>query len=124
MLTGAIWAAWHMPILLFADYNNGVSKSYALACFFILVVATSIPMAWIRLRSGSVWPAAIFHASHNLFVQAVFTPITVSTSWISPYAIDEFGFALPIVVMGAAWLFWRRDRALVQPCGDQVRFQS
>jgi membrane protease YdiL (CAAX protease family) len=31
-----------------------------------MVVAIAVPMAWLRLRTGSVWPAAIMHALHNL----------------------------------------------------------
>ncbi|MDX9864655.1 MAG: CPBP family glutamic-type intramembrane protease [Anaerolineaceae bacterium] len=44
--------------------------------FTILVVGISTVFAWLRLQSGSLWPAAVLHASHNLFVQAIFTSLT------------------------------------------------
>ncbi|HJV89153.1 MAG TPA: CPBP family intramembrane glutamic endopeptidase [Holophagaceae bacterium] len=108
LLSGIIWAAWHVPILVGADYNNGTPTWYGLTCFAVLVVAISFPFAWMRMRSGSLWTAALLHASHNLFVQAVFTPLTSARGRITPYAIDEFGFALPLVAVGVALYFWRR----------------
>ncbi len=111
VLTGLIWALWHLPILLFADYNSRTPRWFALPCFAILAVAMSIPMAWLRLRSGSVWTAAVFHASHDLFVQGFFTRLTGDTGPITRYAVDEFGFALPLAATVAALYFWRRRRA-------------
>jgi membrane protease YdiL (CAAX protease family) len=110
-VSGAIWALWHMPLIIFADYNAGTSTWYALMCFAVMVVAMSFPMAWLRLRSGSVWPAAILHASHNLFVQGFFDRVTVNTGptlWLT----TEFGAALVVTIGLTAWVFWRaRDAA-------------
>jgi membrane protease YdiL (CAAX protease family) len=36
---GIIWALWHSPVLLGADYNVGTNRIYALACFTIMVTA-------------------------------------------------------------------------------------
>jgi hypothetical protein len=71
-----------------------------------MVVALGVPFAWLRLRSGSVWPAAILHASHNLFVQAFFDRVTVDTGptkWLT----GEFGAALALAIVATAWIFWR-----------------
>ncbi|MGC1551013.1 MAG: CPBP family intramembrane glutamic endopeptidase [Rhodanobacter sp.] len=114
LLTGAIWSLWHMPILLFADYNSGTPWWVAMPCFAVLVFSISVPMAWLRLRSGSLWPCAVLHASHNLFIQTFFTPITAKTGWITPYAIDEFGFMLPLVALIVAFVFWRQRHQLPQ----------
>ncbi len=119
LLTGTIWALWHMPILLFADYNSGTPPWFAFPCFFVMVVANSVSMAWLRLRSGSVWTAAIFHGSHNLFIQQFFTPATGSTGKLTVYAIDEFGFALPLTAAAAALYFWSR-RGELPPVGDPL----
>ncbi len=74
LISGAIWAVWHMPLLLLTDYNAGTRAWYALLCFSIMVIGTSFVYAWLRLKSGSLWTAAILHASHNVFVQGVFDP--------------------------------------------------
>ena len=70
----------------------------------------SVIMAWLRLRSGSLWTGALFHASHNQFIQLFFTPATHTTSRFSPYVTDEFGAALPIVVSIIALVIWIRLR--------------
>ena len=111
LVSGSIWALWHMPLIIFADYNAGTATWYALACFAFMVVAMSFPMAWLRLRSGSVWPAAILHASHNLFVQGFFDRVTVSTGptlWLT----TEFGAALAVTIGLTGWVFWRARDAV------------
>jgi len=106
LVSGVIWASWHVPGLLFADYNGGTPAWYSLLCFTVLVLGASFVFAWIRLRSGSVWPAAILHASHNLWIQGVFDPFTADTgrtAWI----IGEFGAALALTGIVIGWLAWR-----------------
>lgn len=106
ILAGLIWAAWHMPLLLFADYNSATQWWFALSCFTVMVVASSVILTWLRLRANSVWPCALFHASHNLFIQGFFTPLTGPKGRITPYMIDEFGVAVPLVVLAIAVLAW------------------
>jgi uncharacterized protein len=111
LLSGAIWAAWHVPLILFADYNAGTPAWFSVPCFALMVVAIAVPMAWLRLRTGSVWPAAIMHASHNLFVQGFFDRVTVDTGptrWLT----TEFGAALAVTIGVVAWMFWRARDAL------------
>jgi membrane protease YdiL (CAAX protease family) len=114
VISGAIWAAWHVPLIVFADYNNGAPTWYSVLCFVVMVIALGFPFAWLRLRSGSVWPAAILHASHNLFVQAFFDRVTVDTGptrWLT----SEFGAALALAIVATAWLFWRQRAAVAAP---------
>jgi membrane protease YdiL (CAAX protease family) len=119
LISGLMWAAYHFPVLLFADYNNGTPPWYGLGCFTLMVVADSYILAWLTLRSGSLWPAAIFHGSHNLFIQSIFTPLTTDTG-PTKYIIDEFGIGLVVTVTIAAILAWRafaanRANPLINP---------
>jgi membrane protease YdiL (CAAX protease family) len=107
LISGAIWAMWHYPILIFADYNAGTSTWYSLTCFTVMVIALGFVFAWMRLKSGSLWTGVLLHASHNLFIQAFFDPITADTGR-TKYVIGEFGAALPIVVVVLAVYFWTR----------------
>jgi uncharacterized protein len=106
VISGLMWAAYHFPVLLFGDYNKGAPAWYSLTCFTLMVVADSFILTWLTLRSRSLWPAAIFHGSHNLFIQSIFTPLTRDTG-PSNYIIDEFGIGLVITVSIAALLVWR-----------------
>jgi membrane protease YdiL (CAAX protease family) len=118
LVSGAIWAAWHFPLIIFADYNGGTPTWYSVLCFAAMVVSLGVPFAWLRLRSGSVWPTAILHASHNLFVQGFFDRVTVDTGptrWLT----GEFGAALALAIGATAWIFWRA-RAAVPSAGESL----
>jgi uncharacterized protein len=71
-----------------------------------MVVGISFPFARIRLRSKSVWPAALLHASHNLFIQGFFDRVTVDTG-ITNYLVSEFGAALAVTAVITGYVFWR-----------------
>jgi membrane protease YdiL (CAAX protease family) len=109
LVSGIIWASWHVPLIIFADYNGGTPTLYSIACFAVMVVGISFPLAWLRLRSGSVWPAALLHASHNLFIQGFFDTVTVDTG-VTKYLLSEFGAVLALAAVITAWVFWRLDR--------------
>jgi membrane protease YdiL (CAAX protease family) len=70
------------------------------------VVGGSFIMAWLTLRARSLWPAAILHASHNLFIQSILTPLTKDTG-PTKFIIDEFGIGLAIAVTIGAIIAWR-----------------
>jgi uncharacterized protein len=112
LISGGIWALWHFPLILFADYiTPGLPVWFALICFTIMVIGISFIFAWLRLKSGSLWTAVILHASHNLFIQSIFTPLT-QDSGATKYWIDEFGIGLALAAGVIAFLFWRRRNEL------------
>lgn len=111
LVSGLVWAFWHYPMLIAADYNAGTPTWYSLTCFTVLVVAASFIFTWMRMKSGSLWVGALLHASHNLYVQGILSPLTRKTG-TTAWFIDEFGAVLPIVVIAFAIYFWRRKGEL------------
>jgi len=107
LLSGCIWAVWHYPGLLFADYNAGTKPAFALTCFTLMVIADSYILGWLRLKSGSLWTAAILHASHNLFIQAIFDRMTAPAGRVL-YVTTEFGAGLALTIAAFALYFWTR----------------
>jgi membrane protease YdiL (CAAX protease family) len=79
--------------------------------------------AWMRLESGSLWTGVFLHASHNLFIQSILTPLTIDTG-NTKWAIDEFGFALPITAMVAAVIVWRMRAQVILRSGPLIPFTS
>jgi CAAX protease family protein len=59
------------------------------------------------LKSGSLWSGVLLHASHNIFIQGFFDPITGDTGH-TRYVIGEFGAALPVAAVIIAFYFWTR----------------
>jgi membrane protease YdiL (CAAX protease family) len=82
-----------------------------------MVIGISFAFAWLRLKSGSLWTAVLLHASHNLFIQGIFTPLT-QDSGPTMYWIDEFGIGLALGAVVVAYLFWRRRNELNAPGSD------
>lgn len=62
LISGVIWAAWHLPYNLVLGYNNGAA---GFPLFFVYIVLFGALLAHLRMRSGSVWPSAILHAAAN-----------------------------------------------------------
>lgn len=123
LLTGGIWAVWHYPVLLFGEYNNGTPAWYGLSCFTVAIVSMSFATTWFRLKTGSLWTGVLLHASHNLFVQAVFTPLTRDTG-PTKYFIGEFGIVLPVVSVLMALFFWRKRHALLPATTGEMRVEG
>jgi len=109
--TGIIWGFWHLPLVVFGGYDAGTPLWYAATCFMISVTAMSVSLAWLRIRSGSVWTAATFHAVHNLAIQAVFDGSTIGTAW-TKWVATEFGIGLVIATVAIGVYFWRRRAEL------------
>jgi membrane protease YdiL (CAAX protease family) len=107
LLSGCIWAVWHYPGLLFADYNAGTTPVFALGCFTLMVIADSYILGWLRLKSGSLWTAAVLHASHNLFIQAIFDRMTAPVGK-ALYITTEFGVGMVLTTAAVAIYFWTR----------------
>lgn len=116
---GLIWSFYHYPLLLFSNYNTGGPKWLALVCFTVMIFASCFIFTWIRLKSGSLWTAAIMHASHNLFIQSIFTPLTVDNGNTN-YYIDEFGIAVPLATVVVAYFFWRKRKELPNQGKEEI----
>lgn len=110
LISGAIWATWHMPLIILAGYHGDETPlAYSIVCFAIMAMGLSVFMAWLRLSTNSVWPCALLHASHNLFVQSVFDAATVQrggTAWLT----GEFGAGLAVMALLFGWWALRRAR--------------
>ncbi len=100
---GALWAIWHYPDILFFGYNVGTPSLFALTCFSIGLVGTGACLSWIRLASGSLWPAILFHGVHNSVIWGLFERAT-SRGGSTAYITTEFGagFALIGLAVGYA----------------------
>ena len=106
LFSGIIWALWHYPLILFGPYSSSAPKWVAIPCFTVMIVATGAMAAWLRLKTGSVWPAAMFHACHNAVIQWLFDSMTVETGRAARFA-GEFGVALAFSSVLFAIPLWR-----------------
>lgn len=118
LITGFIWALYHMPAIFGADYFKMFGAKpgwYSAMCFTGQIMGLSFISAWLRLKSGSVWPAAILHGTGNLFVESVFDPVIKHTALIGMWTGESgIGFSIGLAII--AWILWRIDS---NPCAAQ-----
>jgi CAAX protease family protein len=106
MITGLIWAIWHYPLIIYSNVRLGNTPlGVSLVCFTVFVVGLSFAAAWLRLKSGSVWTAALLHGSHNVFMLHVFDVLTTDTggTWL---LLGEYGAVTAAVGLLLVFLFW------------------
>jgi membrane protease YdiL (CAAX protease family) len=111
LVSGLIWAAWHYPITAVVYKEAGLPPWFWLLTFTFVAVAISFPLAWLRLRTNSSWPGIFLHASHNLWMQSIFFPLTserAATKWVA----GDLGLAFVAVAAVVAVAFWLKRREI------------
>ena len=112
LITGCIWAAWHVPIIVFGNYHGTGPLWYSLATVIPSIVGCGIILAWLRLKSGSVWTGVLFHGFWNYFIQGFYPAITVNTP-TTLLITGEFGLVAPLLYILAVALMWHyRDKLI------------
>jgi uncharacterized protein len=59
LLSGVIWAVWHLPLNLLYGANGGL---LGFPFWLVWTIGLGVVLGWLRLRAQSVWPAAIMHS--------------------------------------------------------------
>ncbi|MFC1511194.1 type II CAAX prenyl endopeptidase Rce1 family protein, partial [Candidatus Margulisiibacteriota bacterium] len=98
---------WHFPLIISGVYLAQMPMGPQLVLLVISIMAMTFPISWLRLKSGSLWAAVLMHASHNLYIQRFFDPLTTETGALSKYLIGESGIVMSIVFVVVAIIFWR-----------------
>ena len=100
VLSGLIWAVWHLPLLVSGVYMAGAPLLYQVPMFVLQVMALTVIVSWLRMKSGSVWPAVVWHGAHNTLDQAVFPHLTGGDNKM--YFISETGMLTTLLAVLAA----------------------
>ena len=105
-LSGLVFATWHMPLILLTPVFPVGNKLISLPLFYGTVVAASFFFGYLRIYTGSTWPAAIAHAVHNAAwgTLGAFTA-TSSAVVVNKYLVGDYGLLIFIgAVIGAVWV--------------------
>lgn len=65
--TGLIWAVWHYP-LAFLGYIEFPEVGLGLLVWTVSFLCQEVILAWLWLRSASVWPVSLAHAGNNVVI--------------------------------------------------------
>jgi membrane protease YdiL (CAAX protease family) len=121
-VVGLVWATWHMPLYYFVAKLFPVGNVlFFLPLFYGTIVAASFFFGYLRIYTGSTWPASIAHSVHNAAwgVLGAFT-VTSYPVLVNLYLVGDYGILILIgVVIGAIWLsyYLRSGMDLAQEAG-------
>jgi membrane protease YdiL (CAAX protease family) len=103
IVSAVIWFCWHVPLMIAGVYGDG--SMYSMVTFFLSMIGGSTLFAWIRLRSGSVWTAALLHGFWNYFIQT-FYPAMTATTEAGNAMLGEFGWFVVLISIVIGLLCW------------------
>lgn len=106
IICGLIWAVWHYPLMIAGLYKAGTPVYYQIPLFTLEIVLVTVILGYLRMNSNNIWPAILFHASHNYFDQLIFGPLTKSDK--SVYYVGETGFLTVICVLVIVAFLYRK----------------
>lgn len=103
IFSGCIWAAWHWPLLVY--YSNNVLLEFI--TFFIVIISMSFIMTYYTFKSKSLWPAVLFHAVSNVYIQKIMPPLTIKIEGTEHW-LGENGIMFAIVTGVFGLYYWRK----------------
>lgn len=65
LLSGVLWGLWHAPLILLGYNYAEAPRWLGLTMMIGMCTFMGAIFGWLRLRSQSVWPAALAHGSLN-----------------------------------------------------------
>ena len=103
IFSGLVWATWHWPLIVY--YGNHIILE--LATFYIVIVSMSFMMTYYTFKSKSLWPAVIFHAVSNVYIQKILPGLTIQNQGTEHW-LGEYGIMFAIVTCIFGIFFWRK----------------
>jgi uncharacterized protein len=62
--TGVLWGLWYSPVVLLG-YDYPLHPKVGIVLMIIFCVIFGVLLGWLRLATGSIWPAAVGHGALN-----------------------------------------------------------
>ena len=114
VLTGLLHGIWHLPLVfLTAGGYLADGDRWVVVPVFLGVFAVSGPVyGWLRVATGSVWPAVLAHASFNWALGGIALVVTTDQPDAVAAVGREAGIVTLVLLTGAALWLTARDRAV------------
>lgn len=118
LLQGVIWGVWHWPVILMG-YNYGFDYPgspwlgpLAMVWFTVLV---GIFLAWLTLKTDSVWPANIAHGALNGIASiGVLFLVKNPPVLLGPYPTGVIG-SIPFLLIGILVFLFAFPKEKIRP---------
>jgi membrane protease YdiL (CAAX protease family) len=113
LLSGVIWACWHLPLNLLYGVNGGLQ---GFPFWLVWTVGLGAVLGWLRLRAQSVWPAAIMHAQVDALprLEGVLLAPTASDPVFIILQVAMIALGLVLASRGSLRRWWIQDEAAAE----------
>ena len=108
LVSGIIWGLWHAPIIAMGhNYGTGYPGHPFAGILTMILACTALGclLAWLRLKTASVWSCAIAHGAINAVANLGSVFCTTGATVFGPSPLGLVG-VIPILVL--ALICWRR----------------
>ncbi|OIH82096.1 abortive phage infection protein [Arthrobacter sp. UCD-GKA] len=101
VVSGIIWGTWHAPLVLLG-YNYPLAPGW-LGVFMMIgmCILVGAVFGWLRLRSASVWPAALAHGTFNAAAgfSMVFAAAGAPINTVNATILGWSGWIVPLLLV-------------------------
>jgi membrane protease YdiL (CAAX protease family) len=109
LVTGAVHAAFHLPLLLLTTYQSAGSRLVVVPMVMITITAAGASYAWLRWSTGSIGTVSTMHAAFNESMQRWSTAVAATSPAALAYTTTETGYVTALLmVLLAGYLLTRR----------------
>jgi uncharacterized protein len=117
IISGIIWGAWHAPLILLGYNYPGVPGWLGVVMMCGMCILVGGVFGWLRIASGTVWPAALAHGTFNAAagLSVVFSAADFPIDTTQATILGWSGWIIPailVIVLIATGQFRRRDAAV------------
>jgi membrane protease YdiL (CAAX protease family) len=108
LVVGFVHGLFHLPLILLTTTYDSIGNRWIVAPMVVVTMTLAgVIYAWLRDRSGSVWPVALAHATINTLIDGfglivIISPVTLT------YTAGESGIATLVAVFGVATVLLAR----------------
>lgn len=109
LFSGLVWASWHLPLIAFGGFYQEDNALLMALIYGVGIIAMSYVFSELRVRSGSVWVAAVVHAAHNFFFQfmvpVLLLTVPGSRSHLWDMVAGDTGLSIAVLYASAYLVF-------------------
>ena len=98
VLNGVVWGAWHSPLLLLG-YNFGTTSPVSIPLMCVGTILIGTVLAWLRMRSGSLWAGALAHGTMNASASLLVAALVPASTTVAATVLGWGGWIIVAVVV-------------------------
>ncbi|MFB4299671.1 CPBP family intramembrane glutamic endopeptidase [Actinomadura sp. NTSP31] len=111
LVTGALHACFHLPLLLLTTtYQSEGNRLIVVPMVLVTITLAGVVYGWLREISGGVWAVSVMHNAFNTFFETLATSAVVGSAATLAYVTTETGVATLLIVAAVAAFLVKRTR--------------